>query len=238
MKKFLTFIKPIIQFAGILIIGATIILTTNFIVNKNKVPEIQIVDKVVEKEVVLKTPECFGGFDEFNNLLNKGQFVKLVDGKYSYAFKGRFVNELSVNVERSGAGIVACGYLYIKSSVGNRKLDDVSESIYVNPQKFGGHILRSKTLEIKEPIKNKTEVLLPLSEIAYLPHVPYDPRSQNYKMANWVNLLNVDGVTNFDIALSSLYKSGYIDEISIAYKCWNPETGKETSDCQLGVVNN
>lgn len=238
MKKILRFIKPVIQFAGILIVGAGVILGTTFVVNKNKVPDIQIKEKIVEKEILIKTPECVGGYDEFKKLINKGQFVRLVKDRNCYALNGLFVRDLSVDVNRSGAGILACGYLYVKARVDGRQLDKKSESIYINPQNFGGHILRSKTLEVKNQEQNKTEVLLPLNAIAYLPRVPYDPNSQDYKMADWVSLLNVDGKTNFKIALSALDKRGYIDEVTIAYKCWNKETGEETDDCQLGVVNN
>lgn len=32
-------------------------------------------------------------------------------------------------------------------------------------------------------------------------------------------------------------KTGFIDEVIIAYKCWNPKTGEENNDCELKIDN-
>lgn len=228
--------KATLQFIIIILIGAGIILGTTFIVNIIRKP--QTIEKVEIVERIINAPKCINTFSEYKELFEKGQFVILAKNKNSYALSNKFVNGFDVRVNKIGADEIACGYLYIKASIDGKKLDDNYDSIYINPNNFGGHILRTKSLNIEQIEKNKTEVLLPLNSIFYLPNMPYNPNAQNYKIANWKNLLNVGDIIDFKIGLSTLDKRGNIDEIQIVYKCWNPETGKETNDCQLSIEDN
>jgi len=217
--------KPIIQFVIILIIGSAIVLGTTSLVNLIREPEVKII----------KTPECGDNFDDYKKLVDKGQFLTLAKNKNAYALKGQFINDFNVNVNRSGDGQIACGYLYVEARINGKELDKQYDSIYINPAGFGGHILRSKSFQVESAEVNKTKVLLLLNSISYLPTIPYNPSAQNYKIANWVNLLNTGDKVNFEIGLSSLDPRGYIDEITIAYKCWDSNTGKETQNCQLSL---
>lgn len=235
-NKFINFLTPVFQLFLILAVGSVIIISTVLLVNKIKQPEVEITEKVVEIEKIIKAPDCGENFNDYKELVDKGQFIVLVKNRNMYgSSSGQFVNSVSINVNRSGDGIIACGYLYIKANIDGETLNDEYESIYINPNSFGGYILSSKSFEIENQESNKTSILLPLNAISYLPSLPYNPDAQNYKIANWVNLLNIGNKVNFAIGLSSLNPNSYIEEIIIAYKCWDSNTGKETQNCQLSL---
>lgn len=217
--------KPIIQSIVILIVGSAIILGTGLLIRQIKQPE--IIKEIIEKPIT--APECPADFLGYLNLVKSGQSIQLISNAPSYALKGKFFKDYSVIVERMGPGEIGCGYLYVQAHLSDERYD----SIYINPQGFGGHILRLRTILIPTPVQNTTEVLLSLNSVSYLPTVPYDPESQNYRISDWVKLLNVSNEIKFDIALSTLNPLAIIDEVRIAYKCWNPTTGKETKDCQM-----
>lgn len=223
--------KPIIQFLVILGVGIATILGTIWFANQIKEP--QVVEKIVEKPVVLPLPTCPRSFEIYQNLVKGDQSVQLIENKKSYASGGKLTLSYEVPVKRSGQGLVACGYLYVKARVGNQKLDEKFDSIYIDPQGFGGHLLRPRSMPIPNSTEYVTEILLPLDAVPYLPTVPYDPNAQGYKIADWARLLNVSDELKFTIALSTLNRSGVIDEVRIAYKCWDSNTGLETQDCQL-----
>lgn len=227
-------IKPILQFSAILTIGAIVVLVTTVIANQIREPS--VLEKPVEKLVPIKAPDCALSFDDFKSLSAKGQNIQLARNVKTYASGGRFVNDIEITVNRSGSGEIACGYLYARARVDGRELDPRYESIYVNPQGLGGHILRTKSIDIDSEIQNSTEVLFPLNTVSYLPNLPYNPQAQNFQLADWVKLLNVSNQTEFKIALSVQNLEGVIDEVQIAYKCWNPQTGQETNDCQLSII--
>lgn len=160
----------------------------------------------------------------------------LLENKSSYGVNGSFTgHDYNVLVKRTGLqSKVACGYLFYKISVGDKPIELTSEGLYMNlanGKQFGGHILpdEKNAISISE-INNKTEVLIPLNSINY------DGTSRvNIKQADWVSLLNVSDQINFNIALNTIRSSGHIDSVEIAYKCWNPQTGDETEDCNLEV---
>ncbi len=226
------------QFAGILLVGTSIVIGTSWITNWLKKPDIieKVIEKPVIQEVVLRAPVCDGGYAEFQRLLASGQSLQLIHNESMFARAGRFINPKDVVVQRSGTGEVACGYLYVRTRKDGRALEEKYDSVYINPQGFGGHILAKKgNVEISDPTPNKTEYLLPLNSISYVPNIPYDPNAQNYKIVNWVNVLNASNETTFSIALSTLHEQGMIENISIIYKCWDPTDGKETRACQLSA---
>lgn len=181
--------------------------------------------------IVLKAPTCSLNFSDYEKLL-PDQSVNLVHNLNSYAIKGQFYNSRSIDLIRSGDDEIACGYLYIKAKVDGRALDDKYESIYINPQGLGGHILRS--LGVRKDNPNETIVLLPLDAVAYLPNLPYNPDAKDYKITNWIKLLNASQSTNFAIGFSTTDAKGEIEEITLTYKCWNPTTGEETKNCRVG----
>jgi len=171
----------------------------------------------------------------YKDLVNGGQSVVLVKNVSTYASLGELVNLQEIKLKRSGEGEVACGYLYARANKDGKPLEDKFESIYVSPQEFGGHLLNRKGMPILDPITRATEVLLPLNAIPYLPRVPFDADAQDFRIADWVKLLNVTNEVVFRIGLSVGDSRGAIEEVRIAYKCWNPEIGRETQDCQLSV---
>ncbi len=223
--------KPILQFAGILAVGALIIIGTTYVTNSLKKPE--VIQTAVT--VVAQSPQCPNDFSSYQSLVNSGQSVELVKNLNTYAANGNFINDKTIAVTRSGSDQVACGYLYVRAGIDGHPLDLTYDSIYISPQGLGGQILRSKTIAITNPVASTTEVLLPLNAITYLPSLPYNPNAQNYQIVNWSDLLNAANTITFHIGLSTLSPNAVINEIIIAYKCWNPSTGQETNNCQLSV---
>ena len=199
-------------------------------------PEVRkVVEKVIEeKEVLLRAPKCEGTFEEYRNLVSASKSVTLTNKQRAYASNG-LQGTKTITVIRSGESEVACGYLYVRASRVGGTFQKQYDSIYINPHDFGGHLLRPRSIEFKKESDKKAEILLPLREMPYIPKVPYDPESQNFKVADWVKLLNVSNETSFILGLSVANGEGLIEEAVIAYRCWDPQTGKETTTCQLGL---
>ena len=226
--------KAIIQFTIILLVGAAIVLSTSWLVNRIKKPD--IVEKVVEKQILVSAPACNNDYVEFQDLIKIKQSVRIISSVNMYAQNGKLINSREVVVNRSGTGQVACGYLYVKVRKDGRSLEEQYDSVYINPQDFGGHILSRKGgIVIPNPDPKKTEFLLPLNSIAYIPRIPFNPDAQNFRVADWAKLLNISNQTKFSIGLSTIHPEGMLEDITIAYKCWDPTTGKETHECQLSL---
>ncbi len=226
--------KPVLQFAGILIIGSAIILLTSFISNQFKKPD--VIEKSVIKEVLIQTPSCSGTYEEFKKLEELGQSIQLINNVPMHAQNGQLVNVRDVYVNRSGDGQIACGYLYVRVRKDGKPFDEKYDSVYINPQGFGGKLLSRKgSILIPNPEANKTEFLLPLNSISYIPKGPFDPNAQNYRVADWVKILNSSNQVQFSIGLSTNHLEGTFENATIVYKCWDQATGKETNGCQLGL---
>lgn len=234
-KKFLKYIAPISQFTAIMIVGSLIIISTSWATNYFKKPD--QIEKIVTvtQGVPITPPTCIGGYNEFQKLLTSKQVVELIANTPMHAVNNQLVNSKTVSVNRAGTGEIACGYLYVLAHKDGKALEDNYDSVFISPQGFGGHILSEKgNFTIPNSTSTKTEFLLPLNAISYLPNLPFNPKAQNFEIANWVNLLNVSNQLHFLVGLSTLHAQGEIDNVTIAYKCWNPDTGIETHDCQLG----
>jgi len=201
--------------------------------DKEKVEE--VVDEIIkEKDILISRPNCELNFEGYNKLLDKKQSVEIVKNKSSFAVGGQFSSNITPTIQRSGSGEIACGYLYVRVSKNKKSLNKDWDSIYINPHEFGGHLLRPKSIMNIDKEKY-TEVLFSLDSISYLEGLPYNPDATNFKIANWINLLNVNNHTQFHVGLSTGDQGGLIEEIRIAYNCWNPETGEETQTCQLSL---
>ncbi len=224
----------VILLATAFVIGASLIVKS-ITIKSNKQEVEEIVKEVIrEKKILITQPQCERKLLAYEFLKENGQLIRLVEKRSSYASYGNFVGNINSTIHISGNGEVACGYLYIRVSKSGKSLNEKWDSIYVNPHGFGGHLLRSKSI-IKSENNSFTEVLFLLDAISYLPGLPYSPEAQNFKIADWVNLLNVNSEIKFNIGLSAEDIGGLIEEISIAYKCWNPATGDETQNCQLSL---
>jgi len=103
---------------------------------------------------------------------------------------------------------------------------------YIKSSQFGGHIITDNAILNRE-VEKKTEFLFNLSKINYR----VENNSLEVRKADWVALLNVSDRVELEIALNTADKTGVLDEVSIAYQCWSPETGQPTTDCQLTVEN-
>jgi hypothetical protein len=141
-----------------------------------------------------------------------------------------------VSIERSGlTSDIACGYLVYQVSYNEKPIIQkfMALSMKTSGGMFGGHIIPDeKKGAIIIETENMTQVLIPLDDITY------DGISRNpIKEANWVSLLNVAQQIEFEVALSTDQVNGKINLVQIAYKCINKDTGKETEDCNLKLIN-
>ncbi|OGZ10062.1 MAG: hypothetical protein A3D67_04055 [Candidatus Lloydbacteria bacterium RIFCSPHIGHO2_02_FULL_51_22] len=221
------YIQAGIQVLIILAIGVGFVwFSSSF--NKEKPPE-EIVREVV-KDVVRKKPSCPNTSDYFNELKSTGQIVVLAKDLKSYGANGLFTNIKRTVVKSPSSGSqIACGYLFVKAQADNRPLQQQWEHPYVKPGQFGGHLSLESTIANKE-VENTTELLFNLSNMVYT-----EKLSSELRKADWAALLNVSDRTDFDIALNTTDPGGIINEVSIAYQCWSPETGQSTHDCRLIV---
>lgn len=211
------------------------IIVSTLIANHFREPvPVEIVPNSGTSAQVVLCPKDSSGYEA----LPKDQIVKLINKKTrAYAANGRFVKPIIILAKRGGLGSeVACGYLYIKTgteSVG--PLRDW-ENIYINPNPlesnpYGGHIVKDKSISSKDG-DLFTEILFSLDNISYRTNKD----SKEVKSANWAALMNVSDIIEFYISLNTEDRSGFIEEISIGYRCFNPETGRETHDCRFEVI--
>ncbi len=226
---FRAFLFAIAALAGIIV--AT--LTANLFKDKQPVP-VQIVPNSETNVQVVFCPNDFSGYEA----LPQDQVVKLINKKIpAYAANGMFVNPTIVIAKRGGEGSeVACGYLYIKAGTKDVGPLRAWENIYINPNPlasnpYGGHLIRDKAILSRDG-ESFTETLFSLDNINYRP----DKNSTEIKSANWAALMNVSERIDFHISLNTEDRTGFIEEISIGYRCFNPQTGKETHDCRFEVV--
>ena len=229
-EKPINFWKAVGILLTIFIIGVTILAVASIIVRKLD----SKYKKSDEVHIITKVPECTDSFTEYQALINKKQSIQLIKNVRMYASDGKLVNGRKITLERSGAGEIACGYLYVKARKNGHQLEEQFESFYINPNKFGGHLIRRNEINIPQPEENTTEILLPLDAVAFTGS-PYKPDPQKYQISDWVKLLNVSNQVVFSIGLSANDSRAKVDEIRIAYKCWNPDTGKETNKCNLSI---
>lgn len=220
------YIQAGIQVLIILAIGVGFVwFSSSF--NKEK-PQEEIVREII-KEVVKHRPTCPNTSDYFSELRkNPEQIVILAKDLSSYGVGGRFVNIKRTIVRSTGFGSqIACGYLFVKAQAAGRPLQQEWEHPYVKPGQFGGHFVLDNAI-VNSERDGATELLFNLSNIVYTEEL-----SSEVRKADWVALLNVSDRTDFDIALSTTDPGGVINEVSIVYQCWSPETGQITQDCRL-----
>lgn len=221
-----SYIRAFLQVATILIIGLVSIWAVSlFTRDKSK----EDIIKEIVKEVIIKRPICPDTFESFAYLKNSGQVVTLVRHLNSYGIQGDgFVNSKSGILKISGSGSqVACGYIYIQTHVGDRPIQSW-ENPYIKLGEFGGHIIRETAIIDREK-DAKTESLFNLGKMVYVKGDGITEKSS----VDWAALFNVANRIGFIVALNTSDNRGVIDEVSIVYKCWNPETGNETADCKL-----
>jgi hypothetical protein len=161
--------------------------------------------------------------------------VKLISQrKQMFAENGEFINsEIVITKNETKTSKVACGYLFVRSGTQNNGSLQNWENLYINPNDFGGHIDSKNQFGIGDGA-DYSEYLFSLKDMEYW-KTRKERAEDNLSRADWAALLNVSERVSFDIALNTEDKTAFIDELSIAYKCWNPETGEENSDCKLKI---
>ncbi|MEK7537253.1 MAG: hypothetical protein AAB584_02310 [Patescibacteria group bacterium] len=163
---------------------------------------------------------------------NQNQVIKLIpERKQMFAENGEFINlQVVITKSETKDSKIACGYLFVR--VGTQTYGALQdwENIYINPNQFGGHIYSKSAFSINEG-KDFSEYIYSLDKIQYW----RSRNEQNILNADWASLLNVSPEISFIIALNTEDKAGFIDELSIAYKCWNPTTGEENTGCKLNI---
>jgi hypothetical protein len=194
----------------------------------------KVTEIIREKKVILSRPDCERNIEGFEYLQSIGQVLPVALNESSYGLNGKFARDIEPIVLISGNDEIACGYLYIRASKGGQPLERDYESIYVSPQGFGGHLLWTRSI-FSHDSEQFTEAWFPLDTISYLPGLPFNPSAKMFRIADWAQLLNVNSHVVFDIGLSTTDEGGLIEDVSIAYRCWNPVTGEESHDCQLSI---
>lgn len=223
------YITIIIQLLFIFGLGVAAIWVTSLF-NK-ETPSEEVILEII-KEVVLKKPSCPDTTDAFFALKDSGQVVTLVKNLNTYGENSAFVNSKITTLKTTGSGSqVACGYLYVKAHTEKEQpLDLRWEHPYIKPGQFGGHLEAGMSI-IPPQNRKASELLFNLSKINYR----IKNSDTDIRKADWVALLNVSDQIQFEIALNTENKTGVLDEVSIVYQCWSPETGQVTPDCKLSA---
>lgn len=121
-------------------------------------------------------------------------------------------------------GDVEKAFLYVDASVGNKELT-AFHSLYFKLVNSGGHLFRPETEDV-EPGEGTT-LLYNLSDLPYLPSIPYD-ETKAPERADLTSLLKEGSVPLVTSFVSSL-EAGEINELSLYYAC------AEGSDCSITV---
>ncbi len=179
---------------------------------------------------------CSADFLSYKTLSEReGHVVTLIDSrKNMFAESGEFVNsQIVITKNETEESKVACGYLFVKSGTTSYGPLRTWENLYINPNEFGGHI-NSENQFGPGDSRNYSEYVFALNSMEY-----WRNRSERIKgnllKADWAALLNVQNTVSFDIALNTEDKTGFIDQLAIAYKCWNPKTGEENDGCKINI---
>ncbi len=179
---------------------------------------------------------CPPDFLSYQKLIeNPSRTIKLINQRKSmFAENGGFVNlQIVITKNETQESRVACGYLFVIAGTTTNGALQNWENIYINPNQFGGHINPEDHIG-RGDSNNYSEYLFPLNKIKYWKNRAERSKG-NLSIADWAALLNVSERVEFNIALNTNNKTGFIEEVSIAYKCWNPKTGEENNECSLNI---
>lgn len=190
-------------------------------------------DSDVLPATVVTCPPNSLSYNEFVKGVHKELYLINEETKM-YASGGKFINlEKIVSKSETKESKVACGYIRIITGTEDFGPLRSWENIFINPNGFGGHIDSINQIGLGDAEKY-SEYVFPLSKISYW-NTRADRVKGNQSEADWASLLNVNEKITFEIALNSQDRTGFIKEVAILYKCWDPATGKETDKCSLKV---
>jgi len=183
------------------------------------------------------TVECPANFLAYNELSKMPEHtVELINKiENMYAENGQFVgSKIVVMKNETKNSKIACGYLYVSAGTSNGSLKPW-ENIYINPNDFGGHINSENQIGPGDGSKS-SEYLFPLNKMSYWRNLS-DRGGNILSNADWSALMNVSDKLSFIINLNTENQSGFINKMSIAYKCWDPQTGEENDGCKLNIID-
>jgi hypothetical protein len=160
------------------------------------------------------------------------QDIKLIGQRVvSYASDGHFMHpQVVIAKSDTSTSKFACGYLFIRAGTKTNGALQSWEDVYVNPNTFGGHLDKTNAFSAIDG-NYYSEYYYSLNNIKYWPN----SARKSLFSADWAALLNVSNQITFEIDLNTNDSTGFIDEVSIAYKCWDPATGLQNNGCQLTV---
>ena len=174
----------------------------------------------------------------YNNFIDDSpKNVLLIDTETQmFASGGKFINlQKVISKSETKESKVACGYLKVVAGTKDYGALQKWENVYINPNGFGGHIDSTNQIGLGDS-REYSEYVFPLNRINYW-KTRSDRARGNILEADWASLLNVSDTVMFEIALNSENTTGFIKEVSIKYKCWNPANGLENNECSLSVSN-
>lgn len=182
--------------------------------------------------MVISCPPDFLSYQAL--IQNPKNVVNLISTKTPmYVENGEFHSKIVVAKNETDKSKVACGYLFVQAGTENKGAIQSWENLYINPNGFGGHINSESNIGAGDSEFN-SEYLFPLSKIKYWKN-RVERAANNLSVADWGVLLNVSPKIEFEIGLNTEDRTGFISKFSIAYKCWNPETGVENNECSIVV---
>jgi len=221
------FLKALMYFIFALAFVLLSVFLSSKIQNKNPVEKIEDNRGIVE---------CAPNYLEYQKLIeNPENVVNLISTTTPmYAENGEFKSKIVITKIETEKSKVACGYLFIRAGTETNGPLQSWENLYINPNEFGGHINAENNIGPGDS-SNYSEYLFSLSKMKYWK--TRDDRTKGSLLtADWGVLLNVSKTISFEIGLNTNDKTGSIDRFSIAYKCWDPNTGKENQECKIEIL--
>jgi hypothetical protein len=234
-------IKPLSKndFWGSVLLIVLFVLGVLIVWNITREKESETPTDSTKKQVVYKykSVTCPKDVEAYNALReNSNQIATLVEKENMFAKHGRFINlKVILTKNETRHSKIACGYLFVRAGTKEYGSLQEWENLFINPKDHGGHIdVRNDFMNSEH--EDFSEYLFLLDDIRY-----WENRAERAKgnllVSDWASLLNASETVPFHIAYNSEVPSGFIDELSIIYKCWDPQTGEENNECKLIVTD-
>lgn len=229
------FFKAILYFAVALLFVLSSVWLSALISKKVNPPQPPPTPIPIVTRNLVECPPNYTGYESITQ--NTSKVTKLIGSKKNmFAQNGRFVNsQIVITKNETAESKVACGYLFVRAGTTTHGPLQSWEYLYINPNDFGGHLDKENQFGPGDG-RNYSEYLFALNKIKYWK----DNRNFSKEAlltADWAALLNVSDKVSFQIAFNTNDYSGFIDELSLAYKCWNPTTGEENNQCNLNILS-
>ncbi len=177
---------------------------------------------------------CSSDYQSYSELIaNPKHVVFLINSRSAmFAKDGKFINaKVVVTKNDTTSSKVKCGYLFVQAGTDRGALSPQWEDVVVKPSDFGGHLVQDSAIWVNNGALY-SQYLYPLDKIQYWgSHL-----RAGVLNADWTQLLNVSDTVPFLIALNTINRSGFVDQITIVYKCYNPQSGEENTGCNLSAT--